>query len=148
MPRAVRAPKIHVVDSGVAARILRLGTAKLAQLDPTSLTEFGHLLETFAVSELRKQLSWIEGVATVGHWRTADGDEADLVVELDDGSIVAFEITASASVGTAKLRGLRQLRDSLGAAFRSGAALYLGAYAYTADDRIHVLPLDQLWREH
>lgn len=143
--RAVGSPKLHVVDSGVAARLLRLTPQKLARLDPTSLTEFGHLLETFVVWELRKQLSWLDGIAGVGHWRTADGDEADLVVELDDGDVVAFEITAGASVPGQKFSGLKQLRTSLGQSFRGGAVLYLGERAYTYDDRLHVLPLDRLW---
>jgi uncharacterized protein len=143
--RAMNSPKIHVVDSGVAARLLRLSPQKLARLDPTSLTEFGHLLETFAVLELRKQLSWIDGVTGVGHWRTVDGNEADLVVELDDGDVVAFEISAGSSVPGEKFRGLKQLRQSLGAAFRGGVVLYLGQRSYSYDDRLHVLPLDRLW---
>jgi hypothetical protein len=37
----------------LAARLLRLTPAKLATLDPAALTEFGSLLETFAVGEMR-----------------------------------------------------------------------------------------------
>jgi predicted AAA+ superfamily ATPase len=50
--RSTASPKIHVLDSGVAARLLRLTPQKLAVRSPTALTEFGHLLETFAVTEL------------------------------------------------------------------------------------------------
>ena len=46
-------PKIHAVDSGLAARLMRVTAAKLASLDATALTEFGNLLETFVVGELR-----------------------------------------------------------------------------------------------
>lgn len=49
-------PKVHVVDSGLAARLLRLTPDKLTRLDPASLTDFGHLLETFVVGEIRKQV--------------------------------------------------------------------------------------------
>jgi predicted AAA+ superfamily ATPase len=79
--RATRAPKIHVVDAGVAARLLRLTPEKLAQRDASSLSQFGHLLETFVVGEIVRQASWLEKVTTVGHWRTSDGDEIDLVLE-------------------------------------------------------------------
>ena len=41
---------------------MRLTPSKLAQREPVALTEFGHLLETFVVGELRKQASWLEGV--------------------------------------------------------------------------------------
>ena len=41
--RAASSPKVHVVDSGLAARLLRLNPSKLARLDASTLTEFGHL---------------------------------------------------------------------------------------------------------
>ncbi len=68
--RATRLPKLHVVDSGVAARLLGLSSDRLAGRDPTALQQFGHLLETFAVGEILKQASWMDHTPTVGHWRT------------------------------------------------------------------------------
>jgi hypothetical protein len=143
--RAASRPKIHVVDSGVAARLLRLTPDKLARPDATALTELGHLLETFVVSELTKQASWLDGIAGVGHWRTRDGDEVDLVVERVDGAVVAFEVKAAQRVDAKELAPLRKLRAALGRAFVAGVALHLGAQSYTAEDRLHVLPLDRLW---
>lgn len=138
-------PKLHVVDSGLAARLLRLSDTKLAGRDATSLQQFGHLLETFVVGELRKQLSWLDGVALIGHWRTHDGVEVDLVVETDDGRVAAVEVKASSRTRGADLHGLELLRDKLGGRFVGGVALYTGERSYTAGDRIHVLPVDQLW---
>src|SRR6185369_13260530 len=93
--RSTKSPKLHLLDSGVAARLLRLGEDKLAARSAAALTEFGHLLETFVVTELLKQASWADWVAGVGHWRTTPGDEeVDLVVEREDGMIVAFEVKA------------------------------------------------------
>ncbi|MCC5953655.1 MAG: ATP-binding protein [Acidimicrobiia bacterium] len=143
--RAASRPKIHVVDSGVAARLLRLTPEKLARRDPTALTELGHLLETFVVGELMKQASWLDGVAGVGHWRTRDGDEVDFVVESDDGDVVAFEVKAAQRVDSRGLAPLRKLRDAVGPAFVAGVALHLGELSYTADDRLHVLPVDHVW---
>ena len=118
-------PKVHVVDSGVAARLLRLTPERLARLDPASLTEFGHILETFVVVELLKQASWLDGIAGFGHWRTHDGDEVDLVVERDDGSVVAFEVKAGSRVAPEDLRPLRKLREAAGDAFVAGIALWM-----------------------
>jgi uncharacterized protein len=146
--RSAVLPKIHVVDSGVAARLLRLTPAKLAARDPAALTELGHLLESFAVGEILKQASWSDEVAGFGHWRTYDHDEVDLVVERADGGVVGFEIKAGASVPTTELKGLRLLRDKLGASFVAGFALYLGKRSYTPEDRLHVVPLDSLWTPH
>lgn len=144
--RVTGTPKIHVVDSGVASRLLRLTPEKLGRLDPTSLTEFGHLLESFVVSELLKQASWLDGIAGEGHWRTHDGDEVDLVVERDDGAVVAFEVKASARVQGSDMRGLRKLREAVGDALVAGVALYTGSRSYAYEDRLFVLPVDRIWR--
>ena len=69
-------PKVHVVDSGLAARLLRLNPDKLAGLDPSALTDFGHLLETFVIGEVRKQASWLNEAVALGHWRTSDGADS------------------------------------------------------------------------
>ncbi len=144
--RTVKAPKVHVIDSGVAARLLRLTPDKLASLDPTALTEFGNLLETFVVGELRKQVSWLDEKVTVGHWRTRDNDEVDYVIEFDDGRVLAFEVKANERIPGADFKGLRTLRENLGARFISGVAFSTGPRSYTYEDRLHVMPIDRLWR--
>ncbi len=144
--RTVAAPKVHLVDSGVAARLLRVSPDKLAGLDPTTLTEFGNLLETFVVGEIRKQASWLNDPVTAGHWRTHDGDEVDYVLEFDDGSILAFEVKANERVSGADLKGLRTLRNILGERFIAGVAFSTGARSYNYEDRIYVMPVDRLWR--
>lgn len=143
--RAVATPKLHVVDSGLAARLLRLSPMKLARRDATSLQQFGHLLETFVVGEVLKQVSWMSGITGCGHWRTHDGAEVDLVVERDDGAIVAVEVKSGTRVRDKDLSGLEILKDELGDAFLAGAVLYTGERSYTVDERIRVLPIDRLW---
>lgn len=143
--RSTALPKVHVVDSGLAARLLRLSSARLRAADPTSLQQFGHLLETFVVGEVRKQVSWLDTVTGIGHWRTHDGDEVDVVIEAEDGRVVALEVKAGTRVRNGDTRSLARLRDKLGNRFAAGATLYTGERSYEADDRIFVLPVDRLW---
>ncbi len=143
--RATNAPKIHVVDSGLAARLMRLTPERLARRDTSSMSEFGHLLETFVVGELVREASWLEKVAAYGHWRTSDGDELDLVLECDDGGVLAFEVKAAGQVAERDMRHLRKLRDALGERFLTGVALYTGTRAYNFEDRLHVMPIDRIW---
>lgn len=138
-------PKVHVVDSGLAARLLRLTPDKLTGLDPAALADFGHLLETFVVAEIRKQASWLEEPVALGHWRTSDGAEVDLIVEHDDGAVLALEVKASERAPGSHFRGLTQLRDALGARFAAGIILTTGTRSYTYADRLHVMPIDRLW---
>jgi hypothetical protein len=146
--RAAASPKVHVLDSGVAARLLRLTPERLLRRDPTALTELGHLLETFAVGELLKQVSWTDGLAGVGHWRTHDGDEVDFIVERDDGAAVAFEVKATGRVPASEFGPLRKLRGALGEAFIAGVVLYTGTSSYRLEDRLYAMPIDRLWSGH
>lgn len=143
--RAAATPKIHVTDSGLAARLLRVTPARLARLDPASLTELGHLLESFVVWELLKQASWSDHATALGHWRTHDGHEVDLVIERDDGAVTGFEIKAGRHVQQRDARGLVALRDTLGDQFSAGIILTTGDTSYRLDDRIHVVPTHRLW---
>ena len=138
-------PKVHVIDSGLAGWLLGLGAAKISSRDPAVLTEFGHLVETFAVEEILKQVSWSEEVATAAYFRTQNGDEVDLVLETWDGRVVGFEVKAGSRVQDADLSGLRLLRDRLGERFIAGFLLNLGELAYRKEERIMVMPLSGLW---
>jgi uncharacterized protein len=144
--RVGKTPKIHVVDSGLGAHMLRLTPDKLAQLDPASLTEFGHLLETFAVGELLKQASWHDDVREVAHWHTHDDQEVDFLIETYDGGVVGFEVKARSKTISKDLGGLRLLRELLGDQFRAGFVLTTGEYSGRLEDRIYTCPIDRLWQ--
>lgn len=143
--RSVAAAKVHVVDSGIGAHLLRLSRPKLERGDPSALTEFGHLAESFVVQEVIRQATWLDDVINPGHWRTRDGDEVDLVLERHDGAVLGFEIKAGDHVDSKSLSGLRKLRDRLGPMFIAGIAFHLGSRGYPVEDRIHVLPVERLW---
>jgi uncharacterized protein len=136
---------VHVVDSGLAAYLLGITESRLEARAPTTLTEFGHVIETFALNEILKQAGWANIPLTFSHFRTKDGHEVDLVCETDDGRITGVELKAASSVEDKDFRGLRLLRDKLGSDFAGGVVLDLGPRAYTKEDRLHVLPLDRLW---
>jgi uncharacterized protein len=138
-------PKVHVIDSGLAGWLLGLSAAKINSRNPAVLTEFGHLVETFAVGEILKQVSWSNEVTTASHFRTETGDEVDLVLETWDGRVAGFEIKAGTRIKDPDLNGLRLLRDRLGDRFAGGFVLNLGELAYRKEDKITVMPLSALW---
>jgi uncharacterized protein len=144
--RVGKTPKIHVVDSGLGAHMLRLTPDKLAQLDPASLTEFGHLLETFVVGELLKQASWHDDIREVAHWHTHDDQEVDLLFETYDGGVIGFEVKARSKTVSKDLAGLRLLRDLLGDQFRAGFVLTTGEHFGRLEDRLFTCPIDRIWQ--
>ncbi len=138
-------PKVHLIDSGISSRLLCISPTHLLKRDPTAMTEFGHLLETFVVDELIKQATWCETTPSWYHWRTYDGDEVDLIIERDDGAIVGIEVKSGTRVLEKDFRSLRKLREIVGEAFLVGIVLYTGELSYRLNDGLLVLPIDRLW---
>lgn len=138
-------PKVHVVDTGVGAWMMGLSRKQIERRNPTALVRFGHLFETFGVNEVLKQLSWLDEPVEVGHYRTKDGDEVDLVLQVHGEGVIGVEIKAGERFRAEDLRGLRSMRDKAGAEFLGGILLHPGTQAVRIDDRIVALPLDVLW---
>ncbi|MGH3979692.1 MAG: ATP-binding protein [Pseudonocardiaceae bacterium] len=144
--RVTKRPKLHLVDSGLAAHLQGITAERLSPVDPAAASRFGALLETFVVTEVLKQAGWAAEAVSAYHYRTADGVEVDLVLEAADGRVVAVEIKAGSQVTASAMRDLAQLRDRLGARFTAGVLLTSGSQAQRVGDRLSVAPVDILWR--
>ncbi len=143
--KVARSPKVHLIDSGLAAHVLGITRRKLNRRDPAALTEFGRVVETFAVNELMKQAGWSAEFVEFSHFRTRDQREVDLVIESHEGDVVGVEVKAKASIEEKDFQGLRLLRDRLGVNFVAGVLFNLGQQSFRHDDRLFVMPLDRLW---
>jgi len=134
--RLVRASKLHLIDSGLAAHLR-------GQSDPEALAlsvNLGPLLESFVVQEVRKQVSWSRHAATPYHFRTAAGAEVDLVLEAPDGRVAGVEVKSSSSVDQADFRGLRVLAEAAGGNFATGVVVYLGEQVLQFGERLWAVP--------
>jgi uncharacterized protein len=143
--RAVRRPKLHLVDSGLAAHLTGKTSASLAH--PTEPMT-GPLLESFVVGELQRQAGWSECRPELFHLRERGGHEVDLILETRDGRIVAFEIKATSSrpaAGVLPLEALRQRLLGSSSRFVHGFVLYTGERAFPLGEDLTALPIDALW---
>lgn len=140
--RAVRSPKVHIVDAGLAAQLMQRSPKSL--VDPAA-PEAGALFETFVVNELLKQIASSDAEVHVMHYRDRDGAEVDCVLEAADRRIAGIEVKLGLSVNEADLRHLRMLRDRLGTRFVAGVLLYPGSQALSFGDRLMALPASALW---
>lgn len=142
----VSRPKVHVVDSGLGGRILRLTLDRVLSNDPLFQATFGNLLETFVVGEVRKAMEWLREPYQAGYWRTRQGAEVDLVIErLEDQSVIGMEVKSGSGLSSDDWRGLRRLREAIGSRFRAGMVFYTGDMPYRLDEDIYAVPIDKLW---
>ena len=139
--RLVKAPKLHFVDTGLAAHLLGLdqrGVGSAPQL-------LGALLETFVVNELQKSLGWSASRARLFHFRSADRHEVDVVLEDAAGRVVGVEVRASSTPSQSDFAGLRALQALTGERFVRGVVLHLGDAALPFGERLEALPVSSLW---
>ncbi len=143
--RVNRLPKVHLVDTGLGGWLLGITERSVSRRVPAVLAEFGHLLETFVVNEILKQAAWLDRSMQIGHYRTSDGHEVDIVIEDEAGGVLAVEVKTGATYRREDLRGLTHLRDRLGDRFIGGVLMYTGVRSGAVDDRIALVPVEALW---
>jgi predicted AAA+ superfamily ATPase len=110
--RLAKQPRLYFLDSGLACRLLHIGDVNQLQTHPL----WGSLVETWCVGEILKG-RWNRGKqAPLGLssqlylWRTSDGHEVDLVIDLGD-RLLPVEIKAGQSPTADLGAGLRKLRQ-------------------------------------
>ena len=139
--RLIKTPKIHLVDSGLAATF-----ADLSAADWLGRRErMGHLLESFVVQQVHAQAAWTDPDLRFWHYRDKDQVEVDLVITRGE-KVWGIEVKASRSVDGKDGRGLDRLADQCGKDFQGGCLLYDGWSVLPISGSRHTaVPLRMLW---
>ncbi len=141
--KVVRRPKLHLVDSGLAAALLGVSVEALSSPGHPAA---GQLLETMVADEIAKQLTWADDTYRVYHWRSREGREIDLVVERADGAVAGIEVKAAVDVGPHDLRHLAWMGDRLGRRWAGGVLVHLGDRARRWGHALASIPINALWQ--
>ncbi|MFM9971037.1 MAG: ATP-binding protein [Burkholderiales bacterium] len=139
--RLVKAPKIHIVDSGIASTL-----AGLVETDwLTNMNRFGHLLESFVIQQLIAQAEWTDPDLRFWHYRDKDQVEVDLVITRGR-ETWGVEVKAAATLTPSDGQGMRRLAEQCGRYFKGGMILHAGTSILpTSDSRVLAVPLSELW---
>jgi predicted AAA+ superfamily ATPase len=108
--RLVKSPKLYFADSGLLTYLM--GFAEASELPRHAL--WGAVWENFVVSEIRKSFLDRAMRPPLWFWRTASGDELDVLIELAPERFVVIECKTAAQVSASELRGLRSLEAEYG----------------------------------
>jgi predicted AAA+ superfamily ATPase len=127
--RLVKAPKVHVVDSGLAATLIGLdedGWTSARQV-------FGHVLESFLLQQLIAQAGATEPDLRFWHFRDKDLVEVDVVISRGR-KVWGVEVKAGATVTAADGAGLRRLAQIAGRSLQ-GVVVRARRAQHAADGR-------------
>lgn len=149
LARLTQAPKHHMADPALAARLL--GIDERALLHGKTATSpgdgdgmlFGRLFESLVTLSVRVYAQAAE--AQVRHLRTKDGrQEVDVIVERGDHRVVGIEVKLGATVTDHDVRHLLWLRDTLPGDVLDLVVITTGTTAYRRKDGIAVVPASLL----
>lgn len=145
MARLTQAPRHHLADPALAARLLGLDEMALlagapsSTLTPRDGTLFGQLFESLVTLSVRVYAQAAE--ARVRHLRTKEGRrEVDLIVERADQRVLGIEVKLSATVDDRDVEHLHWLRQQIGVELLDAVIVTTGAYAYRRPDGVAVVP--------
>jgi len=139
-----QAPKHHLADPALAARLLGVGSAALAEGAGGSATPrygllVGALFESLVTLSVRVAAE-AQG-HRVTHLRTPRGNhEIDLIVQRDDGRVLAIEVKLVRTAQDSDVTHLRWLREQLGDDLLDAVVVTTGPEAYRRPDGIAVVP--------
>ncbi len=139
--RLVKSPKVHLLDSGLAAALGDLTDADWVH----RRDRMGPLLESFVVQQLIAQAAWTDPDLRFWHYR--DNDQIEVDVVMTRGSKTwGVEVKAAASLTRRDGQGLARLADRCGDDFQQGILLYTGQDLLPlGDKRMLAVPLNELW---
>ena len=139
--RLIKSPKIHLIDSGLAATLAQLSAGDWL----TKRQRMGHLIESFAVQQFVAQAGWTDPDLRFWHYRDKDGREVDLVITLGSRTW-GVEVKATSTPGRSAGAGLRRLAALCGEDFEAGIVLYNGSDILPlAEERMVAVPFSELW---
>lgn len=138
--RLVKAPKIFLTDTGLAAYLVGADTKQLEN-DGALL---GRFLENFIIMELKKQCTWSKTQPRCYHFRNQLNQEVDFVLENRVGQIIGIEIKASTSVNYQDFKGLIALSETANHDFLQGIVIYTGEKIIPFGKNLWAIPLSIL----
>ena len=138
-------PKHHLADPALAARLIGANRDTLLagqSLGPGILRDgnlLGALFESLVTLSVRVYAQAAE--ASVGHLRTKGGrHEVDLIVERDDGKVVAIEVKLGGTPRADETKHLAWLAGELGDDLLDAVVVTTGRDAYRREDGIAIVP--------
>jgi uncharacterized protein len=108
--RLIKAPKLYFADTGFLCFLLGFRHPS----DLASHALWGAVWENFVVCEVRKRLQASPHPPALWFWRTAQGDEVDLLIEIAPEAFVAVECKTAEHADSRSTRGILKLTAEYG----------------------------------
>jgi len=139
--RLVKTPKIYLTDSGLLSHLISFNKDRIKS-DPLY---WGKTIENLVLMEFIKQISWSSLSLNIYYYRTATGQEVDLIIERSDGTVIGIEVKAGSIVKREMFDHLSTFAEEIGKKFIRGIVLYNGTEPIPFAKNLFAMPINALW---
>ncbi len=137
--RFVKAPKLHMLDSGVLCHLLHINNKQTLNNSHYK----GQIFETFIFSELRKHISYSPEDTDLFHYRTSDNKEIDFILSRGE-QLLAIEVKASSSVNKQDFKHILDFQNRTQKDV-TGIVFYMGEHLLEIDRQNFAVPFGLLF---
>lgn len=137
--RLVKTPKVYLTDTGILCNLSGLSDPKHAASGPLN----GAIFETAVLGEIVKTIVHRGEQPRVYFWRTANGAEVDIVLEIED-KLLPIEVKSSATPRPGMTSGLKAFKDSYGDRVLPGYVIHTGDVRLPLAPGIQAIPFATL----
>lgn len=135
--RLVKSPKVYFRDTGLLHYFLGVLTLQALETHPAR----GSSWEAFVIDQMVSAFERAVPASRAFFWRTAQGNEVDLLVETGP-RLVPFEIKLHSAPRAEDARGLQRCMMDLG--LQRGYVVYPGRESYSLGGGVTALPAERL----
>lgn len=133
--RLVKSPRVYVRDTGLLHHLLHIGSLPELDVHPARGTSW----EGCVIEDLIRREHLSSPHTQFSFWRTANGSEADLLMDRGN-EIIALEVKANSGTNPHDARKLEAVLDDIGAA--RGYLLGMAAKSQQLSSRVTNISLD------
>ena len=137
--RLVKTPKVYFADTGTLCALVGLKSVEHAAAGPMG----GAIFETAVITEVFKTLTHRGEEPSLYFWRTARGEEVDLVVDMGT-QLIPVEIKLTATPHPGMANGILAFQQALGNKAGVGWVVHPGEMQLPLAPRVRTLPFAEL----
>jgi predicted AAA+ superfamily ATPase len=141
-PRIIKAPKLHVIDSGLSSYL-----RKQKEKDWSDLrSDLSGAFESYVVQQIIAQSRGVSDSFSFSHYRDKDQNQIALVIERGN-DVWGVEVKKSVSSHLRDGNGLRKLAELVGDRWQGGLLIYTGNQCEVLESSLNCyrVPASWLW---
>ena len=138
-------PKLYMTDSGLMAHLLGIrNREQILNGLGASQKYWGALVETWVYNQIASEID-LHRDWTLYHWRNAENQEIDFLIENGNGTMLGIEVKASETIHSDDFKHFEGFQEMHPGVDFAGVVLYAGNDVIRKNEKLCAIPMSCMW---